>query len=116
MAAVELPFAIVGDMAKTAYPVLSVDMGPRPARLELDRKNSDGNYEPLNCRWAMRKEQNTNRRRRPGLRRLSLTKAVRLPPDILAALEKLAKADNRTVSYMINKILAEYLRAHKLIK
>ncbi len=36
---------------------------------------------------------------------------VRIPPDILAALGKLALADDRTVSYMINKILAEYLRA-----
>ena len=115
MAAVELPFAIVGDMAKTAYPVLSVDMGRRPARLELDRKNSDGNYEPLNCRWAMRKEQNTNRRSALASGAYPLPRPFELPPHP-AALEKLAKADDRTVSYMINKILAEYLRAHKLIK
>jgi hypothetical protein len=31
-------------------------------------------------------------------------------------LEKLAKADDRTISYVINKIVAEYLRAKKLIK
>lgn len=33
------------------------DMGARPAGLELDRKNNDGNYELSNCRWATRIEQ-----------------------------------------------------------
>jgi hypothetical protein len=41
---------------------------------------------------------------------------VRLPDDIRAALEKLAKDDDRSVSYVIIKILREYLRARKLIK
>jgi hypothetical protein len=41
---------------------------------------------------------------------------VRLPADVQAALEKLARADDRSLSYVINKILAEYLRARKLIK
>ncbi|MGB8902021.1 MAG: ribbon-helix-helix protein, CopG family [Methylocella sp.] len=41
---------------------------------------------------------------------------VRLPPEVKAALEKLAKADDRSISYVINKVLAEYLRARKLIK
>jgi len=39
------------------------DMGERPEGMTLDRKNVYGNYEPGNCKWSTKVEQEHNKRR-----------------------------------------------------
>lgn len=50
------------------------DMGPRPTGASLERIDSDGDYEPDNCRWANRQEQSRNRRTSPLLTINGVTK------------------------------------------
>ena len=38
------------------------DMGERPTGMTIDRIDTDGNYEPSNCKWSTYSEQNLNRR------------------------------------------------------
>ena len=45
-----------------SFPNFYEDMGPCPPGLTLERRDTNGNYEPTNCYWADRTTQNRNRR------------------------------------------------------
>jgi len=53
----------VADRWKDDFLAFLADMGSKPGpEYELDRIENDGNYEPGNCRWATRSENDRNRR------------------------------------------------------
>lgn len=53
-----------GENGMTGFECFIADMGKKPAGLDIDRINNDGNYEPGNCRWVTRSENLKNKRKR----------------------------------------------------
>lgn len=80
------------------------DMGEPEPKLTLDRKETNGNYEPDNCRWATQKVQQSNRRnnkivtlhgeritvteaeRRIGISRQTITRRIIRGQDIVTGM------------------------------
>jgi hypothetical protein len=51
----------VCDVWVNSFEQFASDMGPHPEQgLTLDRRDNDRGYEPGNCRWATRSQQNAN--------------------------------------------------------
>lgn len=65
-----------------SFEVFSADMGPKPFGFCIERLNNNGDYEPDNCIWASRVDQNNNRRSNHFVelrgKRMTLSQAIRV--------------------------------------
>lgn len=53
----------LGEDGKSGFECFFADMGKKPSKeLTIERKDSNGNYEPGNCKWTTQTEQQRNRR------------------------------------------------------
>ena len=81
----------VCDRWKDSFALFLEDMGAKPSpKHSLDRLNKDGNYEPHNCQWSTRAQQDANRsnsRANGSMRKLHPV-ASKLLADIEAYREK----------------------------
>lgn len=74
-----------------SFAAFLADMGERPSNTTLDRyPDTNGNYEPGNCRWAPEAEQARNRRSTIMIERNGVTKCVKdwceelgIKPDVV---------------------------------
>jgi hypothetical protein len=98
---------VVCDRWRDSFANFLSDMGEAPPALTLERIDNAKGYEPRNCRWATRADQNRNKRgvemidglarkafaRKHGVRYTSLLKALRRglsPADALAHVRRFA--------------------------
>jgi hypothetical protein len=77
------------------FPEFLADMGERPAGTAIERIDNDGNYEPGNCRWAPREEQQQNTRRTRLDR--TLVDMIRASPKSIATLASELDVSRTTV-------------------
>lgn len=92
-----------GEDGKSGFECFFVDMGKRPDRCAIERKNNDGPYSPSNCRWATQKQQAKNKRGHKL--KIADVLAIRADPRNQAAIAQDFNVSQATISAIRRKQL-----------
>lgn len=93
------------------FDLFSLDVGDRPStQHSLERKDNDGDYTPLNCKWADKKEQSNNRTDTVWLTLKGITKSrmdwcreFNLSPTTVANRKKKGMTDEQALTHKKGK-------------
>lgn len=91
------------------------DMGEKPAGMSIDRINSNGDYEPGNCQWSTRKEQNRNQRRNVELTHEGRSQCISAWAEELGFEEATIRA-RLSRGWSVDMALSTPIRGHKEYK
>lgn len=101
----------VCDLWQSSFEAFLADVGVKPSNMHsLDRIDTNGDYEPGNCRWSTKEEQSNNQRKNVHLTLNGTTRTasqwarvLKIKPSIIADRKRSGWSDERALTEPVRK-------------